>query len=293
MDVVGVVGCGLMGSGIARTLLREKYDVYVHDVDESSVNRLVKHGAKKTKSMKEMVKQIDVLILSLPSPQIIEQVLLEKEGNIFQAMKDSSVVIDMSTNDVKLTEELYEQAKSYNVSFMDCPLSGGPDGANSGKLTMMIGGDEETYKRLLPLLESLGEQIFYVGKSGQGQAVKLCHNMLVGGIISLLSEVVKTSESVGVSKHVLSQVLQAGTGQTRVMDVFGENILAGTFDQVKFSLSHMMKDIELYQSLAKDHAISTLSSNSIYQLFLIASHLDNGALDASAVYEVFNALESR
>nr|WP_257349987.1 NAD-binding protein [Pseudalkalibacillus decolorationis] len=131
----------------------------------------------------------------------------------------------------------------------------------------------------------------YVGTSGAGQTVKLCHNMVVGGIITLLSEAFLTGEKAGVSKEKLASILQKGSAHTRVMDVFGGNIVDQTFENIKFSLANMKKDIHLYRKLAEEHQISTFSSQSVHQLFHLAHYQGKGNLDSSAIYEVFAELE--
>src|SRR5690625_4819915 len=111
MKVVGIVGCGLMGSGIATTLLKADFDVYVYDIDQTAVERLTEKGANGAASISDLAAQVDVLILSLPSPKVIEEVLTNKVTGAFQQMKENSYVLDMSTNDLQLTKKLHGSAQ--------------------------------------------------------------------------------------------------------------------------------------------------------------------------------------
>ena len=291
MKSVGVVGCGLMGQGLAKNLLKNGYTVFVCDINEQAVQNLVDIGAIKTKNVKALAQEVDFMILSLPSPKIIKQLMLDVEKGAFNAMQPGSSILDMSTNDVELTRELHEYAKVHKIEFFDCPLSGGPAGAEDGTLTIMVGGNKKAFPSILPVLRAVGKKIEYVGSSGSGQTVKLCNNMVVGGVITLLSEALLTGEKAGVSKEKMASILQKGSGQTRVMDVFGSNILEQNFENIKFSLSHLKKDINLYQKLAEHHQIPTLISQPVQQLFSTAYNKGKGQLDSTAVYEIFTELE--
>ncbi|MUV36952.1 3-hydroxyisobutyrate dehydrogenase [Lentibacillus sp. JNUCC-1] len=290
MKHIGVVGCGLMGSGIATNLLKKAYQVHVYDINKESVQRLAQKGAIAEDNIPSLAEKVDIMILSLPSPSLIKTVLTDCEEGAFVSMRKGSYILDMSTNDVEVTRELHAVAGHYGLAFLDCPLSGGPDGAESGTLTIMVGGNEDAFSNVLPVLESMGTNIDYIGESGSGQIVKLCNNMLVGGVISLLSEALITAEKAGVSQEKIARVFQKGSAQTKVMDVFGPNILNRSFEEVKFSLANMLKDMNLYRNLAEDHLISTLSSQSALQLFQIAGIQQKGGKDSTAVYEVVRGM---
>ncbi|WP_409271406.1 NAD(P)-dependent oxidoreductase [Neobacillus sp. SCS-31] len=290
MAKVGVIGCGLMGGGIAKNLLKHHYNVLAYDINPNAVKELASLGAIPCTSPEEMASQVDYLILSLASPEVIRDTLLHGEKGVLFKMKKGTSILDMSTNDVKLTREIHGIAAGMGVSFFDCPLSGGPEGAANGTLTIMVGGKEEDYPSILPVLQAVGKHIEYVGKSGAGQTVKLCHNMVVAGVITLLSEAFLTGERSGVAKEKLAGILQKGSGQTRAMDVFGVNILDESFDQVKFSLANMAKDIHLYRQLAEDSNISTFVSDMTHQLFHLGRNKGKGQQDSSAVYNVLREM---
>jgi 3-hydroxyisobutyrate dehydrogenase len=290
MTAVGIIGCGLMGSGIAKNLLKNHYKVHVFDINETAVKNLVDHGAIAAASPSDMASEIDFLIMSLTSPDIIKHTLLHEQNGVLFKMKKGSFILDMSTNDVQLTREIHKTAEENGVQFYDCPLSGGPEGAANGTLTIMVGGSEDHYPTILSVLQAVGKHIEYVGKSGAGQTVKLCHNMVVAGVITLLSEAFLTGERAGVSKEKLAGILQKGSGQTRAMDVFGVNILDESFDNVKFSLANMTKDIHLYRELAENSQVSTFVSDMTHQLFHLGKNKGKGQQDSSAVYTVLKEL---
>ncbi|MFP3917159.1 NAD(P)-dependent oxidoreductase [Lysinibacillus telephonicus] len=286
MTRVGVIGCGLMGSGMAKNLIKNNYEVIVYDINDNAVTNLVNEGAIAASTPEVLASQVDFLILSLTSPDLVKEIVLDEERGVLYRMNQGTFILDMSTNDVNITRQIHQAAQGKGIEFYDCPLSGGPDGANNGTLTIMVGGNKARFEEILPILQTIGKHIEYLGESGAGQIVKLCHNMVVAGVISLLSEAFLTSEKAGVPKEKLASILQNGSGQTRAMDVFGVNILDNTFDNVKFSLANMTKDIHLYRNLAEDHQISTFVSDVTHQLFHLGRNKGKGSLDSSAVYEV-------
>ncbi|HJF32299.1 MAG TPA: NAD(P)-dependent oxidoreductase [Sporosarcina psychrophila] len=286
MKRIGVVGCGLMGYGIATNLVRNEYEVTVYDTNPEAVARVVNEGADAAKTIQELAKWSEVLILSLPSTTLVEHVLLHMEEGVLDNLNRGSVVLDMSTNDVARTRRLAETARKSGVEYFDCPVSGGPDGARSGTLTIMVGGSKEKFPEISSVLQTMGKYIEYIGESGAGQIVKLCNNMVVGGIISLLGEALLTGEKAGISKEKLAELFQKGSGQTKVMDVFGPNIIHGTFDDVKFSLANMLKDLHLYRNLAEDEGVPTSISAEALQLFTVASYLGADQRDSTAVAEL-------
>src|SRR5690625_3371405 len=166
MKKVGVIGCGLMGQGMIQNLLQQQYDVMIYDVNDAATIPLVEKGATHAKDVTTLAQAVDILLLSLPSPKIIQDVLLKEA---FPVMHQGSIVLDMSTNDVDVTRDLAQKAQNCGITFFDCPLSGGPAGANAGTLTIMVGGDEAQFPAVLPMLEAIGEQIEYIGDNGAGQ----------------------------------------------------------------------------------------------------------------------------
>lgn len=283
---IGVIGCGLMGGGIAKTLLREGFNVTVFDINKNNTNLLAEMGAIEAKNVQEIGLKSEAVILSLPSPEIIKETVTE----ILKTLPKGHMILDMSTNDVEMTRQLHTTCLEKDIIFFDCPLSGGPQGAENGELIIFCGGDENHYTRLRPLFDSIGEYDEYVGPSGSGQIIKLCHNMLVAGIIHLLSETLMTGEQAGVSMEKLANIFQKGTGHTRVMNVFGPNILNQTFDQVKFSLNHMTKDLSLYMNLADNVHSPTMMSQKIHQIYRDAQSNGKGEMDSTAIYQWLKSL---
>ncbi|WP_432357021.1 NAD(P)-dependent oxidoreductase [Sporosarcina sp. UB5] len=286
MKTIGVIGCGLMGYGIATNLLRKGYEVTVYDTNPEAVERVVTKGGIGAVTVPELAKSSDVIVLSLPTTELVESVLLDEREGALRFMKPGSAVLDMSTNDVEKTRKLEEAASAAGISYFDCPVSGGPDGARSGTLTIMVGGSDKAFQQVSSVLQAIGSHVEYMGPSGAGQIVKLCNNMVVGGIISLLGEALLTGEKAGISKEKLGELFQKGSAQTKVMDVFGPSIIHEAYDVVTFSLANMLKDLSLYRNLANEVGVPTSISDAPLELFKRANVLGSGSRDSTAVAEL-------
>ncbi|WP_040287443.1 NAD(P)-dependent oxidoreductase [Sporosarcina koreensis] len=286
MQKIGVIGCGLMGFGMVVNLLKKGWKVTAFDADPEAVRRAAEEGAEPAASAAGLARSCDVLVLSLPSTDLVQSVLMDGREGVLRHLEQGSIVLDMSTNDVECTRNFEQAARAVGISYFDCPVSGGPAGARSGTLTIMVGGDEEAFSQVASVLGDMGSHVEYMGPSGSGQIVKLCNNMVVGGIISLLAEALLTGEKAGMPKERLAEIFQKGSGQTKVMDVFGPSIIKGTFDDVTFSLANMLKDLTLYRNLAGSEGVPTAVSDAAYDLFTRASAEGNDRRDSTAVAKV-------
>ncbi|RNF39503.1 NAD(P)-dependent oxidoreductase [Planococcus salinus] len=287
---IGVIGCGAMGAGMVKNLLKNDREVWTFDPDEKKQQQMKQLGAVPVGKMSDVASDMDAFVLSLPLAHLVEQALTSEDGLLKRA-KRGALILDMSTTDVELTKKLARQAKEQGIYFYDCPVSNGPKGADEGTLSIMVGGDEEKYKDVLPVLQNMGTAITYVGPSGSGQVVKLSSNIVVAGIISLLSEAFKAGEEAGVDPSVIAQVMQNGTAQNRVMDVFGDNLLKHSHENVVFLLNHMKKDVDLFYSLANDSMKEESITAYIQKLYQQAQSAGLGMVDATAVQQLYGSTE--
>ncbi|GLB60280.1 NAD(P)-dependent oxidoreductase [Cytobacillus sp. NCCP-133] len=282
MKRIGVIGCGAMGKGIVKNLIKNGYPVFVYDPSSDAMNLCKEMGAIPKASSYEVGEEADVMISSLPGPSIVKDVMMGRSG-VFLALKPNSYVLDMSTIDPITAQELNLAAKERDIQFYDCPLSGGPKGADAGTLTIMVGGDDQYLPGIRPVLESVGKDIFLLGPSGSGQVAKLCHNMMVALMTAGLGEAFAVGEKAGVSRSQLAEVIQSGSAHNRVLSVFGENILKDSYENVLFSLAHMNKDIHLYKETAEFYREDSPLGQLVCEIYGKAMEQGKGKLDSSAV----------
>ncbi|TQR13755.1 NAD(P)-dependent oxidoreductase [Psychrobacillus soli] len=288
---IGMIGCGAMGAGIVKNLLKNHHQVWTFDPDPNKQDSMRELGAIPVSSMESVASTLEVIMLSLPLTELVEDAIVG-EGGILAHLEKGTYILDMSTTDVNITKKLAQYAKEAGVYFFDCPVSNGPVGAENGTLTIMVGGEREKFETIQPILSVIGKEIRYIGPVGSGQVVKLCNNMVVAGIMVLLSETLVAGTKAGVDAKIIAEVMSIGSAQSKVLSVFGPNLINDTHENVNFLLSHMAKDVRLFTELAKDAQASIFVSPIVDQLFEIAKIQGKGSLDTSAVGQMLEVLSN-
>jgi 3-hydroxyisobutyrate dehydrogenase-like beta-hydroxyacid dehydrogenase len=271
-----------MGKGMMRNLAAKGANVFAYDTNPEAVKWAESLGALTGSTPAEIGEKCSVIFLSLPGPDVVREVVLGEAGLIDRLHPDA-IIIDTSTIDPGTAKELHQRLQGKGARYYDCPVSGGPMGADQGTLTIMVGGDQEDLPMVLPYLQMIGKEILYMGESGAGQVAKLCHNAVVATITTVLGEVLEVGRKAGVDPEQLASVIDKGSAHNRVLSIFGPNIMKRTYDQVIFSLNHMHKDLSLYLDTAKAVATPSMVGSLVYQLYELAKSNGKGALDCSAV----------
>lgn len=289
METIGVIGAGAMGKGMIGSLLQKGYDVCVYDPCPQARQWAVDAGAQAADSPQEVGSRTRVVFTSLPGPRVVEDVLIGEAG-LFQTLAPGSFVFDTSTIDPATARWLHKRGAEKGISLFDCPVSGGPAGSAAGTLTIMVGGDEAKLPQIMPYLQAIGKEIFYLGESGAGQVAKLCHNAVVATITAVVGEVFAVGAKAGVDPRKLAAVMDKGSAHNRVLSVFGPNILNGTYDNTIFSLNHMDKDLQLYLSAAREQQVPVLLGATTGQMYEAAKAQGKGSWDSSAVCTITEQL---
>jgi 2-hydroxy-3-oxopropionate reductase len=194
---IGFVGLGIMGRPMARNLLEAGYEVVVYNRSQGKVEELTAEGAKAAESPREVAEKSNITIIMLPGPPEVEEVIGGENG-LIEGAREGSLIIDMSTSSPILARELACSARERGVGILDAPVSGGDVGAIEGTLSIMVGGNEEDFKRARPLLEIMGKTIVHVGDAGAGhQVVKAANQIVVALIIEAVSEALVLGERAG------------------------------------------------------------------------------------------------
>ena len=244
---VGVIGCGNMGGGMLRQLLKEGLTPLCFDPNAKVLEQMGRAGATPMPSAAALAKAAQVILLSLPKAEVVEAVM---EG-IVQDVQPGAIVLDTSTSVPATSQKLAAQASARGFHFVDGPVSGGPAAANAGTMTMLLGGMEAPIAQLRPILDILTAKTVWVGGSGAGHAAKIANNMLCAANLVLVSEAVKLGEAAGVRAADLLEGINAGSGRSGVSEVnFPKWILNGSFDS-GFTMGLMRKDVGLALDLAE------------------------------------------
>ena len=239
---IGFIGLGAMGRHMAANLQRAGHELQVYDL------RKVEGFANQKTSPADAIKGCEILFTSLPGPAEVEAVGQQVEG--------ISAWFDTSTNSPTVIRKIHEKLKARGVQFLDAPVSGGPKGAETGKLAIWIGGDEAVFKKYLPVIKAIGDQPLYVGPIGAGTVAKLAHNAASFAVQAALAEVFTLGVKGGVEPLALFKALRQGaSGRKRTFDRLAEHFLPGKFDPAAFSLRLAHKDVSLAMELARERGV--------------------------------------
>lgn len=249
---IGFIGLGNIGGGAAANLVRAGHHVVVADLDPAKVASIVDIGGIGADSILEVGRDSDVIFTSLPGPTQIESIGLgvDGQGGLLSVLSPGAIWVELSTNDLPTAQRLRAAANAVGVNIVDAPVSGGPEGAADGSLSIFVGGEADDVHEVRPLLEVIGTKIDHVGGHGAGLTAKiaqvtLCYTQTVALIEALLLGV-----KGGVDPVTMLDLIQHSAGRSYVADTYGPEILAGTYD-ASFPLGHAAKDMRLALELAE------------------------------------------
>lgn len=303
MKKAGVVGIGNMGSGIAHNLLKGGYEVIIysrrcHDsgfnpMADPAYGPLVQEGSLVAKSLQEVAEFSDVVITSVPMPGDFEALCSGPEG-LIAFMKPGTFIIDTSTIDVETTRNIHRIALEKGIRTLDAPVSGGPQGARNGTMTIMAGGDREDYQSCLKVFECIGGNISYMGPIGTGQMVKLCNQALSASQCAVLGEVYAAGIKAGLNLEDMTNVIKTSSGNCWMLEnFFPGTVFKNNFTPPRFALKMMLKDIDLYMRTSKTLGVPSIVSGTVMQMFTAAMSMGNGELDVTSVVQVAEKLSGQ
>jgi 3-hydroxyisobutyrate dehydrogenase len=289
LDTVAVIGLGTMGSLMSRRLAAARYTVRAFDANPASLEEAGDRGAQRTGSPREAASGAGAVLLSLPTPAVVDEVVTGDDG-ILAGLAPGSLVVDLSTIDPDTTRRLHARVAERGSSFLDAPVSGGPQKAETGELTIMVGGEEEAVERCRPVLAHLGSNVVHVGPSGSGQAVKLCNNMLLAIIVAGLAETLVTGTKLGVDARVLADVVRASTGGNWMLDNWLPLTTFADDYTPRFSLDLLYKDASLFGRAADGAGVPVPVAAATGEVLKTARSSGLGALDMTVVVRMYEDL---
>ena len=248
MKTVGVIGLGNMGRGMALSLQRGGFSVVGTDASAQTRAALASEGITVVESVGDVVARADALVLSLPTAAIVAQVVAGPDG-LLSHPKAGVLVIETSTSHPETTRQLAGQLAAVGMSMIDAPVSGGPKGAITGTMTMVIGGSEADVARAEPVLAAMSAKRVHVGEVGAGHVAKIANNLLCAAHLAIAGEVTRMAEKAGVPTDRLLGGINAGSGRSFVTEFnFPTWVDSGRFDS-GFTMKLMRKDVRLSQEL--------------------------------------------
>lgn len=253
---VGLVGVGLMGSGIAQNIVKHGHQLTILDhPGNQPVGALLAAGATAVSDVTALAAEVDVLILCVTGTPQVEAVMLGDKGAL-ASLRPGTVVIDCSTAVPESTGKVAQAVLAKGGKFLDAPMTRTAKEAAEGRLNLLVGGDAEVLASCLPLLRCFAENITHVGGIGAGHAMKLLHNFVSLGTVALLCEAAACAERAGVKPEVFVDVLAKGGGNGVALERVKPKLLTGSTDSLKFSMANAKKDLGYYNDMAKQSSSS-------------------------------------
>jgi 2-hydroxy-3-oxopropionate reductase len=223
---VGYIGLGLMGKSIARNILRAGFPLVVHNRSRAAVDELAAEGAKAAASPKEVAGQVDIVFTNLPDSPDVEQVALGA-GGVIEGAREGLIFVDNSTIKPAAARLIAEKLGDKGVSCLDAPVSGGDIGAREGTLTIMVGGPQDAFEKVMPVFEAIGKSITHIGESGAGQIAKCANQVMVAAQMVAMGELLILSKKAGADPEKVIQAIKGGAAQCWTLDVKPERLFAG------------------------------------------------------------------
>jgi 3-hydroxyisobutyrate dehydrogenase-like beta-hydroxyacid dehydrogenase len=264
--VIGFIGVGLMGAGMAKNILTKGYPlVIMGHTNREPVERLKKLGATEATSPKELASKVDVLHLCVTGSPQVEAIMNGPDG-IFASGKKGLIVIDCSTSNPVSTMALAESAQAHGMTLIDAPLGRTPAEAEAGTLDTMVGADQATFDKVKPILDCWAGNVVHLGPVGLGHKMKLINNFIAMGYAALYSEAIGIARKAGLSKEQFHAVVGSSRMRNGFYDTFMKWTMEGDENAHRFTISNAHKDMRYLSSLANEvgalHPIQAMVKNS-------------------------------
>jgi len=253
--VIGFVGTGVMGKSMASHFISAGYPVLVYTRSKDKAEELLSQGAVWKERVADLASEADVIITMVGYPHDVEEVYLGEQGVIAHA-KPGTYLIDMTTSKPSLAQRIYEEAKKHALHSLDAPVSGGDIGARDAKLTIMVGGDQEAFDEMAPLLRIMGTNVILQGGPGAGQHTKMCNQITIASNMIGVCEAISYAKKAGLDPSRVLDSIGAGAAGSWSLNNLAPRMIAGNYAP-GFYIKHMIKDMSIALESAKEMGLLT------------------------------------
>ena len=262
---IGFIGLGNVGGKLSGNLLRHNYDLTVRDLNKNKAKSFLDNGAKWAETAKELAEVSDLIITCLPSPEACSKVM-EADDGVLAGLSEGKVWAEMSTTDAKEVKRLASLVFEKGAEPMDCPVSGGCHRAATGNISIFVGTERDTFEKALPVLKTLGKRILHTGKIGSASILKVATNYLATTNLISVCEALITCKAAGMDLNTTYEAFKISSGNSFVHETEGQVILNGSRD-INFTMDLVLKDIGLFDDIAKQNSIPLEISPLINKIF--------------------------
>jgi 3-hydroxyisobutyrate dehydrogenase-like beta-hydroxyacid dehydrogenase len=265
MSHIGMIGVGIMGHGIASNLLKHGHALtLLEHSGNQPLEALLKAGASTTLTASALAAKVDTIILCVTGTPQVEAVMLGENG-VLQGLKPGSAVIDCSTAVPESTIAIAQKVGAAGSFFLDAPMTRSAKEAAEGRLNLLVGGDAAVFARCEPIMRCFAENITHAGPIGSGHRMKLLHNYVALGMVSLISEAAACASSAGIESQTFYDILSKGGGGGIALERLKPFLLNSDDTGLKFSLANAQKDLTYYNSMASTSRVHALIAQAVKQ----------------------------
>jgi len=245
---IGFIGLGNVGGKLADSLLRNKFDLTVRDLDEKILKSFVDKGANIVNTAKELAENVDLIITCLPSPEICSEVMEEKEG-VINGLSKNKIWLEMSTTDESEVKRLGKLVIAKGAVPLDGPVSGGCHRATTGNIAVFVGGERKTFEKILPVLTAMGRKVLHTGGLGSASILKVITNYLASTHLAALGEAWTIAKKSNLDLVKTYKGIAVSSGNSFVHETESQVILNGSYN-INFTMDLVVKDTTLFDNLA-------------------------------------------
>ena len=291
---IGFIGLGGIGKPMAINIAKSGFDLTVTDLREQPLNALAHYGARVAASAKEVSEISDLVLASLPSDLVSEEVALGSNG-VLAGAKSGDIYVELSTISPGLVHTIAKKASDKGVAVLDAPVSGGLDQRLDGTLSIMVGGEAKTLSKAMPVFKTFGDKIFHAGGSGAGASVKLVNNMLAGINMVATMEALVLGVKAGLSVETLKEVIGASSGANKVFEGLVDKIYLHSAEPshgqtANQGLHTIGKDVRLANEMAQNLSVPLLLGSAALQPFLAGLANDWAHKEYWVIMELFEQM---
>jgi len=284
---IGFIGLGALGEGLCHNLVKAGYAVTVNDLNKKLAERLIAGGATWSDDVAGTCRDADAVITVLPSPAVSRKVV-EGPGGVFENLKSGGTWIEMSTTDMEDLLRLADVAATKGLTVLECPVTGGVHLANSGEITVLVGGEQSTFNRVQDVLATMGGEIIYMGKMGNASVVKVVTNMLAFIHLIAAGEAMMLPAKYGVDPDATYRAIRASSGNSFVHETESKLVLSGSYN-VKFTMDLACKDLGLVNGIAEKIGVPLELGSMAQQIFRRARGLYGSQAQSPEVVRMIEA----
>lgn len=280
------IGLGIMGSRMAKNLLKKHFSVTIYNRSPEKAQPLIEAGATAAPSVEWAVNHADVVLTMLSTPEVVEEMAFGAEGFV-KHMRLNAIWVDCTTVNPSFSRRMGTLAGASGLQFLDAPVAGTKQPAEDGQLTFLVGGDAATLEQVQPLLDSMGQKTVHAGPIGQGSAMKMLVNAMLGQSMAIFAETVHLGQALGFDRDFLLDTLPEFPVIAPFTKVKAKKIKAGNYEE-EFPLEWMHKDLHLAAVSAYEQNVSLFMANLAKELYAKAKESGLGREDMSAIMKLFS-----